>query len=135
MSPNPTGRLDGHDLVPAGAIVCARKWPYIDNFGFGKDSCSVLLGQVEVVQIQRVLRSVTAAHHATPATTTGAASRAFAAEEWVCNRMVHCLAIGCLQDAHPGGVERVSAAGRICRVLQQVIGSAQDFVFNNAQHA
>ncbi len=94
------------------------QWLDIYYACFRKDLRSVLFGQIQIGNIQRILCPITASHHAATAADASGSRRAFAAEIWVGEDLIARLSFRGLEDSNLRAIKRISRA-RILRSFPQ----------------
>ena len=80
---------------------------------FWKYARAVLLRQIEVTEIERVLGTESATHHATAACNARGSVRPFSSEERVGDGVVDGISIRSLENTYLGGVEGGAASDGI----------------------
>ena len=101
----------------------------VHHFRFWKNHGPMFLCQVEVVEIQRILRTIAAAHHATAAAGARGSRRTFAAEKWIGKSLVCRSPFGRLEDSHTSAVEGMAGARNFAGSFQEVDRQARGYYF------
>ena len=126
-APQPGARATGPHLVAA-----AVEGVHVDHLVFGVDGAALALGQVQVVDVERVLGAVPAPGHAAPAADAADPIGPGAAEEGIGCR--HARAVT-EEHAHRGGVIGVGHTELVGEVDHDAVGPGLDGGLDHPEHA
>ena len=131
---NPRGGVDGAHFVAGAAIADATQRLDIHHPGLGKNPRSVLFREIQIGQVQGILRAIPATYHAASAADAGGSRRAFSPKKWIRKGLIAGLSLRRLEDAHFGAVEGMPRARSFRRFLQEMVGGSEDSVLGYTQH-
>ena len=118
-------------LLDRELVAASLEGADVGDARLGEDLRAALLGQVEVVLVEGVLRAVAAAHHAPAAERAARARRALAAEVRI--GLLHAVLAEIDADRRP--VERVPAAHLVGHLLEHPIGLDHHLARHGTEHA
>jgi len=122
-------------LAGLDSIAQTGEWLNVHHLCFGEDCGSTFFRQIQVVEIERILRAVTATHHATAASNASSSRRPSAPEKWIREGLVGRFSLAGLKYSDTRVIERVARSGGFSGFFQQPVGGPENLVLCYAQHA